>query len=327
MSNILMHSRSTVSPITNPISFSSREMLLIRQTVAKDTNDLEFDLFISYCLALRLDPRRRQIYAFVYNKDKPEKRKMSIIVGIDGLRTIADRTGCYRPDDEEPRIEYAESAKSPANPLGIIKAVVSVYKFSHNDWHRVTASAYYDEYAPLRETWSETIKVDSGETWKDGRTKYDIRPAPNATKVIVLDASGQWGKPRIMLPKCAEALALRKAWPDDFANVYGEEEMAQASVLDITPSEMAEAGAVESRLERIGSNNGIMIQWEDNGQIEPVAIGKMADRCFDFIASNKEEPSVIGIWADRNRHSLQEFWARAKDDALAVRQKIQEVLA
>jgi hypothetical protein len=38
-----------------------------------------------------LDPFRRQIYAVVYNKDKPKKRKMSIITGIDGFRAVAAR--------------------------------------------------------------------------------------------------------------------------------------------------------------------------------------------------------------------------------------------
>ena len=326
MSNIATISRSTAAPAIVAGSFQAKELLLIRQTVAKDTNDQEFDLFISYCRALKLDPRRRQIYAFVYSKDKPDKRKMSIIVAIDGLRTIADRTGCYRPDEDEPRYEMDAAAKSSGNPIGIVKATVTVHKYAHGQWHPVTASAYWDEYAPVKDGWSETIEKQAG-TWPDGNPKMKTIAAPGAVKVQTLDTSGQWGKmPRLMLAKCAEALALRKAWPDDFSGVYVEEEMDRARVLDMTPSEAAEAGAIESRLALVGAANGLMIQWQDNSPIESVPLGQMADRCMAFFKENAEETSAIMIWADRNRVALQEFWARAKGDALAVKDAMQQAL-
>lgn len=295
------------------IDLAPRDLALIRRTVAADCTNDEFDLFISYAKALRLDPRRRQIYAFVYNKNKPDKRRMSIIVGIDGFRTIADRTGCYRPDEDEPRYETDTSLKCPNNPVGLIKATVSAYKFAHGGWHKVTASAYWDEYAPLKDEWRDNPETGRGE--KTGKQ--------------TLDTSGNWGKmPRLMLAKVAEALALRKAWPDDFANIYSQEEMDRAAVSELSPSEAVEADDVTARLERIGGANGILVSWDDpNAPLEAVPLGQMADKCLAFIARNRGEASTLTLWRDRNRVGLQEFWARAKGDALEVRKALEAAIA
>lgn len=74
-----------------------KQLALIRRTVAKDCDAAEFDLFIHVCRAVRLDPLRRQIYAFVFGKDNPKKRQMTIVTSIGGYRSIAERTGNYRP--------------------------------------------------------------------------------------------------------------------------------------------------------------------------------------------------------------------------------------
>jgi phage recombination protein Bet len=252
---------------------------------------------------------------------------MSIIVGIDGFRTIADRTGNYRPDEDEPRYEIDPAIKGPSNPAGLIKATVSAFKFSHGSWHKVTASAYWDEYAPLKEEWSDTVRYEDG-NWPDGKTRYRTKPAPGATKTMVLDASGNWPKmSRHMLAKVAEALTLRKAWPDDFSNVYVQEEVDRATILDLSPSEVVEAANVQNRLEIIGGANGLLFSWDDpNAALESVPLGQVADRCLAFIEQSKEEPALLQLWAQRNQRSLKEFWARAKGDALAVRAALDKAI-
>ena len=68
-----------------------------------------------------------------------------------------------------------------------------------------------------------------------------------------------------MLAKVAEALALRKAWPDDLANVYAGEEVDRSRATAVLPSDAASAGASEERLARIGGGQTILIDWMDDG--------------------------------------------------------------
>ncbi len=311
-----------------PADFTNSQLALIRKTVAADTNQDEFELFVHTAKHLRLDPLRRQIYAFVYSKNDAEKRKMSIIVAIDGFRSIADRTGAYRPDEDEPTIEIDPAAKNPdTNPIGIVKATVRVWKHSHGAWHRVTASAYWDEYAPIKASADEYEWKDTGETWPDtGKPKK--KKVPVGEVRAKLDTSGQWGKmPRLMLAKVAEALALRKAWPDDFSAVYAAEEVDRSRAEEIGAWEAAEAGATEKRLAQIGQGQTILFQFDPTGPLEPVPLGKIADRVAEFVEKNRDEVSAIGLFESRNRHALRDFWARQPGDALEVKKMIEQAMA
>lgn len=310
-----------------PNDFTNTQLALIRKTVAADTNPDEFDLFIHTAKHLRLDPLRRQIYAFVYSKTDAAKRKMSIIVAIDGFRAIADRTGAYRPDEDEPTIEIDEAQKNlDTNPIGIVKATVRVWKHSHGAWHKVTASAYWDEYAPIRDSAEEYEWRDTGEVWEDsGKPKKKKVPVGEVRRR--LDTSGQWGKmPRLMLAKVAEALALRKAWPDDFSNVYAAEEFDRTRAQDLTAWEAAEQGVTEKRLAQIGQGQSVMFQFDPTGPLEPVPLGKVADRIAEFVKNNREEVSAIGLFESRNRHALRDFWARQPGDALEVKKLLENAM-
>ena len=123
-----------------PISqtWTARQLATIKQTVACDTNEIEFDLFIEYAKAKRLDPFSKQIIAVVYSKDDPKKRKMTIIVTQDGQRVLASRCRDYRPAETEPEFVYRDELKGPTNPLGIEKCTVKLGKQENTHaWHPV----------------------------------------------------------------------------------------------------------------------------------------------------------------------------------------------
>lgn len=276
--------------------YTGQQMALIQRTVAADCTDDEFNLFVEQARRVGLDPFRKQIYAVVYNKNKPDKRKMAIITGIDGFRAVANRSGTYRPDENEPEIIYKEDLKDPTtNPLGIERAVVTVNKYGPDGkWHAVKGVAYWDEFAPLKEIWEDRKPT--------GRFELQF---------------GNWRKmPRVMLPKCAEAVAIRKGWPEDLSGIYAPEEMEQ--MIDITPSQAVDAEAERLRHDRTGTAGSIPIQWEATGPIEYVKVGELADRCIGF-AEASESPTEIDWFKNQNEMALRDFWAKSPNDALGVK--------
>jgi phage recombination protein Bet len=302
----MMSNNVVAHPTAN--RFSAAQLDLIKRTVAIDTNPAEFDLFVTVARNAGLDPFRRQISALVFSKGDAAKRKMSIVTGIDGLRTIAARSGRYRPDEDEPRFEYDADLKGPTNPLGLVKASVRIWIADvarEGGWKPVSGVAYWDEFAPVKEEWA--YDQESGKRKPTGRPTLD----------------GNWPKmPRIMLSKCAEAQALRKAFPEDLSALYEGAELDRAQASDLSPSEMIEASAINDRLTRIGSGRSITFQLFPNGPLEPIPLGQVADRIMDTV-DGFSSIQQARWFADANTHPLREFWAQSPTDALALKKHME----
>ena len=117
-------------------------------------------------------PFRRQIMPLVFSKDRPEKRRMVIVVGIDGQRIIAQRCGNYRPASEPTKFRHDRRKKGPTNPLGLISARVTLFQQDNlGDWFPVVGEAFWDELAPIRDEWEENR--ETGKWKKTGRQVLD----------------------------------------------------------------------------------------------------------------------------------------------------------
>ena len=275
----------------------NKSMLKMLRDQYKALNSSEFDQFIATASSMGLNPIKRQIAPIIFNANKPEKRQMALVTTIMGLRAIADRTGCYRPDPKNPIFERDEELISSINPLGIISCSVFPQKHTQGEWSNSPGQVFWDEIAPIIQYGSEPARLDKRTPW------------PN--------------RPRGQIAKCAEADALRRGWPEDFSNIYVEDEVQRNQALDSSPSEIAEAANINSRLDLLSTQNTITMIF--GTALETIPIGKVYDRCDEFINLHSDNISLIRNWHEVNKVSLRNFWAWNKSDALELNKKIEDL--
>jgi phage recombination protein Bet len=182
------------------IEFTPEQRELIKSQVAPEATEDELKLFLYQCQRTGLDPLARQIYAI--HRRVNGKKKMTIQTSIDGFRVIAQRTGEYAGQDE-PVWEIDITTGWP------ISAKVVVYKWHGEQRYQASVGVAF---------WPEYVQTEA--IWENGQ-------------VVGQKFGTMWAKmPRTMIAKVAEALALRKAFPQDLSGLYTDDEMAQAGAVE-----------------------------------------------------------------------------------------------
>lgn len=185
------------------------EARLIRDQLAPKASDAEIRVFLALCQRLDLDPFARQIYLVGRWDSRARAEVYTPQVSIDGFRLVAQRTGEYAgqtsPEWCDESGAWRDVWLSDQPPVA---ARVGVYR---KGWA-----------APLYRValWSEFVQ-----THKDKTTGKPV-------------TSPMWARmPSVMLAKCAEMQALRAAFPNELSGVYGVEEMAQATPVEVVREE------------------------------------------------------------------------------------------
>lgn len=186
---------SAIQNYTNGLTDDSIQTLVRGGIVPSGTPPEQIALFAETSRRHGLDPFKKQIYLVGYGG------KYSVIVGIDGMRSKAARTGLYAGRDD---------AKFDLSSSGNFKTASEL--IAHNRLPQTCTVTVYKAIAGMRCPFTKTVAF---------------------AEYCPSNKSGKWASmPLNMIEKCAEAAALRVAFSEDVSGMHIEEEIA--AMQDVT---------------------------------------------------------------------------------------------
>ena len=231
--------------------WNEQQLAALRQIGLEQAKQADLALFLSYAQRTGLDPFSRQIYMIGRWDGRAQATRYTIQASIDGLRIVAQRSGEYG----------GQTAPEWCGPDGVWKDVwleneapsaARIGVWRHGFTEPCYGVARYNSYCPMN---------------KQGKP------------------SGLWVQmPDVMLAKVAEALALRKAFPNDLSGIYSSEEMDQADKTQTTEQAAKPVqAAVEAKPKKL--------EWTD----EQINVAREVIECVDGLDSTE---AIKIVWLD-----------------------------
>lgn len=258
--------------------------------IPQGTPESAISMYAKFCAESNLSPFKKQVH--LVKRWTKDGDRYTIQTGIDGYRAIANRTGQYAGNDDyrfDEGLTEFEAIKNKRNPP--TTATATVYRIVSGVRCPFSSTARWDEYV---------------QTGKNG-------------------VSPMWAKmPYLMLGKCAEALALRKAFPEEIGGVYTDEEMAQAEVTEI-PKQPAQSGLVKEEPKKTGQvQDAVVIETKKKESKKVVPVGDS----FEPVESSAFIDSKSKIKGATTVQGLMDAWQYAnalKRDGLITEDELKQL--
>jgi phage recombination protein Bet len=183
----------------------------LKSSLYPGASDASVDLVLSYCRAAGLDPMQKPVHIVPMWDSKAREMRDVVMPGIGLYRTNAARTG-----------EFAGMSEPEFGPM--VTERIGNREATFPEWCRVTVSrrlpsGHVAQFTAV-EYWIENYAIKGGK---------EQDQSPNA----------MWTKrPRGQLAKCAQAQALRMAFPEATGSMPTAEEMEGKEIIEGTATQV-----------------------------------------------------------------------------------------
>lgn len=280
---IELHTAGALAVAPEQTEWTEQQLAVLRSAgVNEEVTPAELSAFLHECQRTKLDPFTRQIYLIGRYDNQAKRKVFRSQTGIDGYRVIAHRVV------REQRADLAYDDTLWCGPDGVWRDV----------W------LFEKPPAAAKVTVRKNGKPFPGiATLAEYAARYpDGNPYP------------MWRRmPANQLAKCAEALALRKAFPQDLAGIYTAEEMEQADARD----QAAQARAAQPQDGRAARAANRPLATGDQKRDLAILCGQklgMTERKARLTAMSHRFKRLIGsfdeMFADEAATAIRELGAR-----------------
>ena len=250
-------------------------------------------LALSYCRARKLDPFKKPVHIVPMWNSQLKRMVETVWPGIGELRTTAFRTGQYAGRDEA---KYGETRRAKLGSIEI----------EYPEWCQVTVYRLLGgqrlPFPGPRVYWMESYATQARDSSE-----------PNA----------MWKRrPFGQLDKCAEAAALRAAFPEEIGNEYAAEEMEGQTMITNDRGEPIKAVAtvqgLGNKLDMIAGATSTLVDRETGEIIDGKTTSQQEDEQHDDEATSQEDATDR---QGRDRESVSEAKTDSRKEPPAQERK------
>lgn len=262
----------------------------LKESIYPGASDNSVIMVLNYCKSMKLDPIMKPVHIV------PMNGKDVVMPGVALYRILAARSGNYAGMSEP---EYGQDVEEI-----FTDKYNKQHKVKYPEWCKITVKKLLN---------GTVIEFVAKEYWKENyATMGRDSTCPNS----------MWEKrPYGQLAKCAEAQALRKAFPEVLGGMVTSEEMEGKGFENAKIINEQQVKQTEQFVDDIREKSNANLFPVDGGFLEATDIHMLINSKIESI-QNLDDLTSYEVWKNENQRGLSEFAKRNKEMAMLYAEAI-----